>query len=514
MKKKKNRDDFFQKTINALRRRAGNRCSNPDCRVPTDAPSDEGPEAVNNTGKAAHITAAAPGRGARRYNSALKPEERRSIHNGIWLCGNCATKIDNDDKIYTVALLHEWKKKTEESAKREQGKKLPDENDAINTLLAAATGQTSVFLPNLMPNASKAASSYLENLDPRFTVKTNFHEGWTDHLFCPKEDVKFKIIAKPEKIHELIRRGGFISFNSNEIKFEGLPSLKLSENSKIYLGSRRENILIKIKVVSPDFKSESSFYDLHGEKVSGTELMSIKADGLGGLFSVKISMSFDQKNEFAIAVNHNLWDRCELNRLKYFDQIYDLHHKIANKWALNFSVEREGELLFSACQAHLSGNSYFLSQFIYFDFIKMARWVSKKLRCPMHYNSLFQITEVMYSNMEIIYKILSEGSYKTPYDKSLCIKNTKFNNQLAEMISCSEEKFLYIKIDQAEREKIKLFDKELLIPKLSKTFTKIKVKLANSAREKASIGDLVDIELIPDDNSMCIIEKISDARSD
>jgi hypothetical protein len=153
---KKNRDDFTEKTKRSLRRRAGTRCSKPDCRVPTDGPSDDGPDKINNIGKAAHITAAA--QGGPRYNKALKPEERRSITNGIWLCANHADLIDNDEETYPVPLLNEWKRKAEESAKDEQGKKLPGEHDAVNSLVAAATEQTAVFLPNLMSNASKAVS--------------------------------------------------------------------------------------------------------------------------------------------------------------------------------------------------------------------------------------------------------------------------------------------------------------------------------------------------------------------
>ena len=189
------RDEFTPKTKRALRRRAGTRCSNPDCRVPTDGPSDEGLDKINNIGNAAHITAAASGPGARRYNRALKPEQRRAVTNGIWLCTSCATLIDNDDKTYTVALLNEWKKKAEDQAKREQGKKLPGEHDADNRLTAALTGHSGVSLPGLMANASKAASGYLEGLDQRFIVETSFHKGITHHIIHPKDpvDVKFKI---------------------------------------------------------------------------------------------------------------------------------------------------------------------------------------------------------------------------------------------------------------------------------------------------------------------------------
>jgi hypothetical protein len=68
-------------------------------------------------GEAAHITAAAPGRGARRYDATLTPERRRSIDNGIWLCATCARMIDRDAVLFTVKLLREWKRSAEEWAR-------------------------------------------------------------------------------------------------------------------------------------------------------------------------------------------------------------------------------------------------------------------------------------------------------------------------------------------------------------------------------------------------------------
>jgi hypothetical protein len=86
------RDDFPRPLVDALAKRVGFRCSNPDCRQPTAGPSEEGPERTVNVGIAAHITAAAPG-GA-RYYKALTPEQRGGIENGIWLCAKCAALPD------------------------------------------------------------------------------------------------------------------------------------------------------------------------------------------------------------------------------------------------------------------------------------------------------------------------------------------------------------------------------------------------------------------------------------
>jgi hypothetical protein len=78
-----------------------------------------------NIGVAAHICAAAPGVGARRYRADMTPEQRKSHENGIWLCQDCAKAIDSDDSIFTEAFLHTWKQKHSEDMWRSVIHKLP-----------------------------------------------------------------------------------------------------------------------------------------------------------------------------------------------------------------------------------------------------------------------------------------------------------------------------------------------------------------------------------------------------
>lgn len=55
-----NRDDFSQKTKNALALRANYKCSFTGCGLPTSGPNDASDDAVTKIGVAAHIHAAAP----------------------------------------------------------------------------------------------------------------------------------------------------------------------------------------------------------------------------------------------------------------------------------------------------------------------------------------------------------------------------------------------------------------------------------------------------------------------
>lgn len=109
-----NRDDFSQPARRTLAARAGGHCSNPTCRALTSGPELEGAGSID-LGKAAHITAAAPG--GCRYAPDLTATERSSVENGVWLCAKCADLIDKKAKDYPVALLQEWKRSAEAAAR-------------------------------------------------------------------------------------------------------------------------------------------------------------------------------------------------------------------------------------------------------------------------------------------------------------------------------------------------------------------------------------------------------------
>jgi hypothetical protein len=65
-------------------------------------------------GKAAHISAAAPG--GPRFDPSLTPEQRRHYDNGIWMCSNHASLIDEDWRSYSSEQLREMKQQAEERA--------------------------------------------------------------------------------------------------------------------------------------------------------------------------------------------------------------------------------------------------------------------------------------------------------------------------------------------------------------------------------------------------------------
>jgi hypothetical protein len=130
------RDEFPEVVKRILANRVGLLCSNPDCRASTAGPQED-PAKASNIGVAAHLAAASVG--GPRYDPKQTQEQRQNIDNAIWLCQNCAKKIDDDPVHYTIELLRAWKAVAEAHARERMGKTASTE---------PPVGKVRVQLPN------------------------------------------------------------------------------------------------------------------------------------------------------------------------------------------------------------------------------------------------------------------------------------------------------------------------------------------------------------------------------
>jgi len=98
----------------------GDFCSAPHCRVRTAKFDPETGKKIS-IGDAAHI------KGARgpRFDASQENSERHGFWNGIWLCGNCHRRVDQNTKLYPTDLLLRWKQKAMEDHNYQLGRPAP-----------------------------------------------------------------------------------------------------------------------------------------------------------------------------------------------------------------------------------------------------------------------------------------------------------------------------------------------------------------------------------------------------
>lgn len=111
--------EFTTKTKNELAERAGHRCSHPTCSAMTSGPGTSGGSRKN--GEAAHIVSVST-RGPRGQFARETSAPIDDVSNGIWLCANHATLIDQRDGVdYPPFVLQAWKKRHETCIALAQG---------------------------------------------------------------------------------------------------------------------------------------------------------------------------------------------------------------------------------------------------------------------------------------------------------------------------------------------------------------------------------------------------------
>jgi hypothetical protein len=106
---------FSDATKKILAERANYTCSNPDCGRPTTEPHTDPSQSVR-TGEAAHIHGAHEA-ADNRFDPKMTDDERSSIDNGVWLCADCADRVDTDRLRFPSELLAQWKSSRERTVR-------------------------------------------------------------------------------------------------------------------------------------------------------------------------------------------------------------------------------------------------------------------------------------------------------------------------------------------------------------------------------------------------------------
>ena len=514
------RDNFTPKTISVLRERVAAKCSDPDCRIVTSGPSTD-KDKVNRIGEAAHICAAA--KGGPRYDTKMTSDQRKSIENGIWLCSNCADKIDKDWKRYSVELLHQWKMSAEEFALKEMGKKLPTIDEPIELLMASMTGEGFKSFPTRLENISLAASRYLEEVDPRLSVDIAFEKNYTSfHFAAKKEPVDMKLLIAPkdlesfdEKMKNLFKYGEPLEAIVNDFSFYGSEIFdKLKQNSltdaKISFTPKGVDGKLKLKL-----NNSGDVYqvdDMLGTFFSGNQNISFQGKLFGDIlhFFLRIplpSQPTTSERNFSFSIKFDKWNGTDVLQLQYFNKTYEFFEKLYLGFSLGGVLEIEGEKLLSLNDKQFNEDSSIVEMYSTFKYIYLARKISKYFGKPL----IFDRFEFYYDDlkkMENIVNAIEKYNIELKEGDSIKFSITITSDEHLKSLNRAKKEPIQMKIE-APSHNLDLFGEEIIIPKTRQVFTHIKAKEIENYDSK-KVGDSIEFEYIVQKDSFYSIEFIDE----
>lgn len=460
-KNTESRDDFKQATKVLMRNICGGVCSNPGCRAYTVGANQEGKGSFSNIGVAAHITAAASGQGARRYDPEMTSDERMSISNGIWLCQSCSKLIDTDEVLYTVKLLHEWKRQAETRAMMLIGKRSFGPSEVQSKIVEAVADASQIFYTNAgsfnkVPLAGFVGGyeNYLSQLDPRFEVK----------IVATSSNIRHEVHVRPGQIGKIgfvftdpeeaeLANKGFSRFldtgenfeiNTKSIQFVGSALFDLMNPSGqegiFTLEPHKKKVPTTLYLKSLEYDSEIEIGSFDSEYFSAGNKLFINGECLGGLFGFQ--MTYDSKT-LQVIFNYNFdrekWKGHSLSNLPGLPKLQKLAKYIAkdnrSKLVVDFNLG-EGVLTFGdAIEQDLSE--------IFNHIVYMVELMSQAKVLADHFNQkisliTFDISQEDETLINIYSQIVTTGFTSiepmgkelfTLYDPSITLDQLKILNE-------------------------------------------------------------------------------------
>lgn len=509
------RDDFAPRTIEILKARVAHRCSNPDCRVPTSAPSDN--HKVNSIGIAAHICAAAPG--GPRYDSNMSAEDRKSIDNAIWLCSNCSIDIDRDIKRYSVEELKDWKNQAENTARAELGKKIPSKNEAIDTVTAALTGLPKTYLANAISNVHQASQRSLESLDQRLQVMTTYGGGTTSIGISAKENVEFSMRISGESVGHylekyklLLEHGKDLEIDSGLITIEGSPLLnKLLEDadSTLNISSPKLQATQKLWLAHGKKSQVVSFDDIQGAISFGTKTFTFKGNACGRLFSFSYQTSFDKDDDkvnITMSLCFDQWEDVSITCLPFFQKLDSLFKCMSEGWEMFTSLEIAGARVFTSKGACVDKWEYVLDTASLLHYVACCRTVAQYFCLNIPFTSKLSYTSDDHQKISDVADII-EGRkiYNEDFVSSKLTCELIVDDDYAIIAALQRiDRPATIQIIDHNADEVEVLGERLALPSrvitLDKVLPQVQVQLSTLKK-----GDVILVEWVPQDDFKCSI---------
>ena len=509
------RDDFAPKTIEILKARVAHRCSNPECRVPTSAPSDN--HKVNSIGVAAHICAAAPG--GPRYDSSMSAEDRKSIDNAIWLCSNCSIDIDRDIKRYSVEELKDWKNQAEETARAELGKKLPSKNEAIDTVTTALTGLPKTYLANAISNVHQASQRSLESLDQRFQVMTTYSNGTTSIGIHAKENVEcsMKISGENvghylEKYKLLLEHGKDLEIDSGLITIEGSALLKKlleDEDGTLNISSPKLQATQKLWLAHGENSQVVTFDDIQGAISFGTKTFTFEGNACGKLFSLSYQKSFDKADDkvnITMSLCFNQWENVNITYLPFFQKLDYLFKCMSEGWEMFTSLEIAGTRVFTSQGACVYKWEYVLDTASLLHYVACCRTVAQYFCLNIPFTSRLSYTSADHQKISEVADII-EG--RQIYNKDFISRYPTCEfivDDDYEIVAALQriDRPATIQIIDHNADEVEVLGERLALPSRVITLDKV---LPHFQDEISTLknGDVIFVEWVPQDDFKCSI---------
>lgn len=521
MSTSKKRDEFPASVRRALMERVGGLCSNPDCPKVTLGPKASDKNKSLKRGRAAHIYAAAPG--GPRYNPNMTPSERKSINNAIWLCIDCADKIDTDEKKYPADLLNAWKRKTEAKAAFLLENPPINHNTILPSVAMLVGGNTYTHPLDIPSMVKKLCEEKLEAIDPRWKVQLDLIGTGQRYTLEPssspinmtlkyKSKYKKNIKDTNDAILSIRDYGGVCEMKNCEFSLDGSPLLDfLLRDASIHsvVMKNEKNIPCRVEVLDDSNVSTIFAFDAKGVFSHGERGFKFSISAWDEILTAQWFIDHDEeqfingKNTASIPckINFNIekWDSINIRDIQYFFEVFNFCKIVDKKRKFRFTFyadepQKKHAFHFDMGVTH---DKYFLTFLTYLD---NARTLVNYLNIELPLKLGLGFSGDEFSELESLAEIAKNGFAEYKFAEinpkiSATFDIIEGNIELLKTFKVDPQE-TSIAFSEANDQTIVIFNKKITIPQKRREFTKVIPKI-RTALKKIIIGEKLSVRFLP-----------------
>lgn len=484
---KKNRDDFSPSTKKLLRERAGNCCSNPDCTVITNGANAITGKMIN-IGVAAHITAAAPGKGGARYNSKLTPDQRANYDNGIWLCQSCSKLIDSDEDKYTISILRQWKLAAELRSEKQIGKKLFSESETKNLLVK----EISEYIKSEVINPEKTINnvvSALAEIDDRFKITTTSDGENIIHTIQAKSEsvplnMNFENLTSEQykAMSDVFEKGKEVTISAENMKLTGSPLFsKFNDLSNSQLTITPNKIPIEFEIYFYNENKEYFISKLKCQLESGSKYYNIYPTDNQDLFRIRLD-NHSGKDETNLTINFSIWEHKDVRKIALLDKIY----RVISNLGFNFNIkiiatnDNSNELIVADGSKTKRFEELIYSSFIpIVEYTYLAKVISINLSIAIIYDSCSFTNEELKNLRQISELLTKESTTRKQSHTKIRMELTAEQKLAEDMFNVDGDKIFRFEHPSVD----KIFNTPVTLPKINNYFIGCNCQALNCKEE-------------------------------
>ncbi len=442
----------------------------------------------------------------------MKSEDRKSIGNAIWLCSNCATKIDIDPNGYPANLLKAWKHDAEQAADSEKGRRLPSESDSRAELVAVLTGAANRILPNAIPNVHNATELAFSTIDPRLRVETSYSKEGTTFGVHALENIEVQLQIPPtlarnwsNGLTELMDHGEPVVLPAKDVSVRGSPVFDYifsgmdAESTHVTIGSHHsKDATLKLGLSPSEGTDPEDFCHVSGKLFIGKKSVTFRGTAFGGVLAVssKAALIPGDKEQLTFTAQFEKWNGVDVRSLPYFEKLRELFSRLSSGWKVQTVLEVEGLEVSRGSSGDTALPSRFGDTAEILRYTSYVRTVATKLneRVCMVLNQEISVEEVEHAR-EVAHilsgtRVFERGAISKPPTCTLIAGEDAKNIR---SLVADEGSYFVAHVSQ-DREKFCAFGQTITLPPLCIYLEDVRPVIACSDLGQIKEGDTVLVE--------------------